>query len=77
MVELQARDLEVRGSNPGPGSNFLLNINCNSSRHELIGLHLLVNLIVLTSVLESVWFKSTLRILLTMEWNAACLCCVG
>ena len=24
MVERQARDLEVRGSNPGPGSNFSL-----------------------------------------------------
>ena len=24
MVERQARDLEIRGSNPGPGSNFSL-----------------------------------------------------
>ena len=26
MVERQARDLEVRGSNPGPGSNFSLEL---------------------------------------------------
>ena len=27
MVECQARDLEVRGSNPGPGLNFSLEFN--------------------------------------------------
>ena len=26
MVECQARDLKVRGSNPGPGSNFSLEL---------------------------------------------------
>ena len=26
VVERQARDLEVRGSNPGPGSNFSLEL---------------------------------------------------
>ena len=27
MVECQAEDLKVRGSNPGPGSNFSLEFN--------------------------------------------------
>ena len=27
MVERQTRDLEVRGSNRGPGSNFFLNLD--------------------------------------------------
>ena len=27
MIKCQVRDLEVRGSNPGPGSNFALDIN--------------------------------------------------
>ena len=27
MVEHQARDLEVRGSNPGPGSDFSLDLD--------------------------------------------------
>ena len=30
MVEPQARDLEVRISNPGPGGIFLMNVNCIS-----------------------------------------------
>ena len=29
MVERQARDLELRGSNPGPGSNFSLELELN------------------------------------------------
>ena len=31
MVERQARDMEVRGSNPGPGSSFSLEFKNNYS----------------------------------------------
>ena len=33
MVECQARDLEVRGSNPGPGSNFSLEFKISFISH--------------------------------------------
>ena len=32
MVERQARDLDVRGPNPGPGSNFSFELKKNSLR---------------------------------------------
>ena len=36
MVKRQATDLDIRGSNSGPGSNFLLKPkHCNFSRHKL------------------------------------------
>ena len=34
MVERQARDLEVRGSNPGPGSNLCLEFEKNQLRQK-------------------------------------------
>ena len=36
MVEHQARDLEVRGSNHDPGSNFSLEFKVNLSNNHLL-----------------------------------------
>ena len=45
MVKLYARDLEVRGSNPGPGSNFSLELKLQFFKAQTIGLYLLGNFI--------------------------------
>ena len=45
VVERQARDLEVRGSNPGPGSNFSLEFKLQFLKAQTIVLYLLVSLI--------------------------------
>ena len=38
MIVHQATDLEVRGSNPCPGSNFSLNLNNNQMlSHDVFG----------------------------------------
>ena len=44
MVECQARGLEVLGSNPGPVSNFSLELKLKFFMAQTIGLYLLVNL---------------------------------
>ena len=35
MVERQARDLKVRGSNPGPGSNVCLEYACTTWKRKI------------------------------------------
>ena len=45
MVERQARDPEVRGSNPVPGSNFSLEFKLLIFRAQTVGLYLVVNMI--------------------------------
>ena len=45
MVQRQARDLEMRGSNPGRGSNFSIEFKLQFFKAQHVGLYLRINLI--------------------------------